>query len=40
MGLFGNGPELWLNMQQAFDLWNARRQLADIIDGIETVRAA
>jgi addiction module HigA family antidote len=23
--LFGNGPELWLNMQQAYDLWHAQR---------------
>ena len=38
--LFGNGPELWLNMQQAHDLWHARRALADVLDEIETVRAA
>jgi addiction module HigA family antidote len=25
--LFGNGPELWLNMQQAYDLWHAKRAL-------------
>ena len=25
--LFGNGPEVWLNMQQAHDLWHARRAL-------------
>jgi antitoxin HigA-1 len=37
--LFGNGPELWLGMQQAHDLWCARRQLAGILDGIETVPA-
>ncbi|MEX2481394.1 MAG: HigA family addiction module antitoxin [Gammaproteobacteria bacterium] len=37
--LFGNGPELWLGMQQAHDLWRARQQLADILDGIETVEA-
>jgi addiction module HigA family antidote len=23
----GNGPELWLNMQQAYDLWHAARAL-------------
>ena len=22
--LFGNGPELWLSMQQDYDLWYAR----------------
>jgi antitoxin HigA-1 len=38
--LFGNGPELWLNMQQAYDLWHAQAVLADVIDEIETVRAA
>ena len=37
--LFGNRPGLWLNMQQAYDLWNAREDLADIIDEIETVEA-
>ncbi len=25
----GNGPELWLNMQIAFDLWNAQNRLAE-----------
>jgi addiction module HigA family antidote len=25
----GNGPQLWLNMQSAFDLWHAQRVLAD-----------
>ncbi len=24
----GNGPELWLNMQVAFDLWHAERTMA------------
>ncbi len=35
----GNGPELWLNMQSAFDLWNARQALADVLEEIPT-RAA
>jgi len=35
----GNGPELWLNMQSAFDLWHARHALADVLDEIPT-RAA
>jgi addiction module HigA family antidote len=34
---FGNGPELWLNMQQAYDLWHYRRKLADALKKIETV---
>ena len=38
--LFGNGPDLWLRMQQAHDLWHAQRSLADVIERIETVRAA
>jgi addiction module HigA family antidote len=25
--LFGNGPELWLGMQQAYDLWHATRSV-------------
>lgn len=25
----GNGPDLWLNMQQAHDLWHAKRRLRD-----------
>jgi len=32
----GNGPELWLNMQSAYDLWHARQALADAIDDIPT----
>lgn len=35
----GNGPELWLNMQGAYDLWHVQNRLADIIDQIPT-RAA
>ena len=27
--LCGNGPRLWLNMQQARDLWQAERDLAE-----------
>ncbi len=25
--LFGNGPDIWLRMQQAYDLWHAERKL-------------
>jgi len=35
----GNGPQLWLNMQNAFDLWHAQRSLAADLEGIPT-RAA
>lgn len=36
--LLGNGPELWLGMQQQFDLWHAARALQDELEGIETHR--
>ena len=32
----GNGPELWLNMQSAYDLWHAQHLLSDVLDGIPT----
>lgn len=25
--LCGNGPRIWLNMQQAYDLWNAEQEI-------------
>jgi antitoxin HigA-1 len=30
----GNGPGLWLRMQQAFDLWHAERALGATLAGI------
>jgi addiction module HigA family antidote len=36
----GNGPGIWLRMQQAYDLWHAERNLADAVAQIETQRAA
>jgi addiction module HigA family antidote len=38
--LFGNGPRLWLNMQQAYDLWHAERALRDEIAAMPTLSAA
>ena len=35
----GNGPELWLNMQSAYDLWHAQHSLAEELEEIPT-RAA
>lgn len=35
----GNGPEIWLAMQQSYDLWHARRELGKEIDAIRTRRA-
>jgi addiction module HigA family antidote len=29
--LLGNGPALWLNMQTAYDLWHAKREI-DVSD--------
>lgn len=36
----GNGPELWLRMQDAHDLWHAERALAAELAEIPTHRAA
>ena len=38
--LCGNGPGLWLRMQQARDLWRAERDMAEIVASIPTLRAA
>jgi len=32
----GNGPELWLSMQSAYDLWHAHNALADVLEDIPT----
>lgn len=34
--LTGNGPELWLRMQQTYDLWHAERRLKKELEKIET----
>lgn len=34
----GNGPELWLTMQQRFDLWCCEQAIAAELVEIETVR--
>ena len=36
----GNGPRLWLGMQQAHDLWRAERRLSDEVQRIPTRRPA
>jgi addiction module HigA family antidote len=38
--LCGNGPRVWLAMQQARDLWLAERDLAEQVRQIPTLRAA
>ena len=34
----GNGPGLWLRMQQAYDLWHAESRMADELSKIDTVQ--
>jgi addiction module HigA family antidote len=36
--LFGNGPEIWLSMQSAYDLWHAARAVD--LSKIPTIKAA
>ena|SRR5258708_4221067 len=38
--LCGNGPDLWINMQRAFDLAVAEKELAGEIEKIPTLTAA
>lgn len=33
----GNGPGLWLRMQQVYDLWHAEEQMKDDLSRIEPV---
>jgi plasmid maintenance system antidote protein VapI len=33
--LAGNGPGLWLRMQQAYDLWHTEQRLQDELAKIE-----
>ncbi len=37
--LIGNGPGLWLRMQQDYDMWQAQARLAEELVQIETVSA-
>jgi addiction module HigA family antidote len=36
----GNGPDLWLRMQQAHDLWRAREELGTELEAIPAHRSA
>jgi len=36
----GNGPELWIRMQEAHDLWHAERRIADELASIKTAKVA
>jgi antitoxin HigA-1 len=37
--LLGNGPELWLRMQQDYDLWHATQALGKQVEAIPTLKA-
>ena len=37
--LCGNGPGLWLRLQQAYDLWHAERALKKVVAKIPTAKA-
>lgn len=36
----GNGPGLWLRMQEAYDLWHAERELKNELAKIPTMKSA
>ncbi len=36
----GNGPDLWLRMQEAYDLWHAERRIASELAAIRTAKVA
>jgi len=36
----GNGPGLWLRMQQAYDLWHAEQRMKDELSRIKTAASA
>lgn len=38
--LCGNGPDVWLRMQAAYDLWHAGQRFTDEIARIPTMREA
>ena len=41
LGTFcGNGPDSWIRMQEAHDLWHAERRIADELASIKTAKVA
>lgn len=36
----GNGPGIWLRMQETHDLWRTEREIASELEAIERYRAA
>ena len=35
----GNGPDLWINMQKAYDLWHARQKMRHEVESILNAKA-
>lgn len=38
--LCGNGPQLWINLQRSYDLWNAERAIGKEVAKIPTLAEA
>lgn len=38
--LFGNGPDIWLNMQRQYDIAKAQKEIGREIEGIPTLKVA
>jgi addiction module HigA family antidote len=38
--LCGNGPDLWIRMQEAYDLWRARQKIGREVETIPTLEPA
>lgn len=36
----GNEPDLWIRMQEAYDLWHARRRISSELSTIKTAKVA
>jgi addiction module HigA family antidote len=36
----GNGPDLWIRMQEAFDLWHAKKRIGREVERIKTCEPA
>ena len=36
----GNGPDVWLRMQEAYDLWHAKQRLATELEHIRPAKVA
>ena len=36
----GNGPDLWIRMQEGYDLWHAARRISNELASIKTAKVA